>query len=342
MKTLCFVICILFLLHAAAHVESRHHRDDREKQPSYKLFVFGDTFVDNGNTDKEELTQWTRNWYSPYGVSDSNHRRKPTGRFSDGKVQSDFIAMLLGHDESPPPENLTQNDVDPFGMNFAVAFAGVTGRLHPPNLGTQVGRFRRMLNNGIIDKDMKQSVALVAFSGYDYADMPDDHDDLVEFIEKVTDGIVNGVEEILRLGVNKVLVNMMHPMGCTPTYTRTTTDYTECIKDNVTDIHNRMLKKKLGSSKDSVLLLDLNNEFTTIINSKKGTGFLHRHIPCCVSDEEDGYCGQVDEFGVQQFQVCDEPGKYFYFDDWHPTQAGWKAVIDNLAGDIKEFLDISS
>jgi hypothetical protein len=77
------------LISATSHVvESRPHRADR--QQSYKLFVFGDSFADNGNTDKEKLTWWTRNWH-PYGVSDDMSNFGPTGRFSDGKLQSDFI-----------------------------------------------------------------------------------------------------------------------------------------------------------------------------------------------------------------------------------------------------------
>jgi phospholipase/lecithinase/hemolysin len=156
----------------------------------------------------------------------------------------------------------------------------------------------------------------------------------------VTDSIADGVSDLLDLGVTKVLVNLMQPMGCSPRYTRTTTNYTECINDDITEAHNRMIQDKLGSE-DSVLLLDLHKAFIQTIHPKTGTGFWHRHIPCCESFTPAGYCGQVDRFGLPQYKVCDEPDKYFYFDDWHPTQAGWKAIMDRHLGDpIKEFLDI--
>jgi hypothetical protein len=36
-------------------------------------------------------TSRTRGWYEPCGVSDARHGNKPTGRCSDGIVQSDFV-----------------------------------------------------------------------------------------------------------------------------------------------------------------------------------------------------------------------------------------------------------
>lgn len=48
-----------------------------------KLFVFGDSYVDTGNWDKS-----SGSWHSPYG---STFPGKPTGRFSDGRVLTDYI-----------------------------------------------------------------------------------------------------------------------------------------------------------------------------------------------------------------------------------------------------------
>lgn len=51
----------------------------------YYPFVFADT----GNLAKSNLSRESRQWYSPYGSSRlSGH---PTGRFSDGFVQSDLV-----------------------------------------------------------------------------------------------------------------------------------------------------------------------------------------------------------------------------------------------------------
>jgi len=63
--------------------------DSSDQSP--KLFVFGDSFADAGNTLKGPLGLNTRGWYEPCGVSDARHGNKPTGRCSDGMVQSDFL-----------------------------------------------------------------------------------------------------------------------------------------------------------------------------------------------------------------------------------------------------------
>ena len=49
-----------------------------------KLFVFGDSYVDTGNNRKPAA----KSWQYPYGVTFPG---KPTGRFSDGRVLTDYL-----------------------------------------------------------------------------------------------------------------------------------------------------------------------------------------------------------------------------------------------------------
>lgn len=55
---------------------------------SKKLFIFGDSYVDTGNTQKSKPGSWKE----PYGITFPG---KPAGRFSDGRVLTDFIGMYL-------------------------------------------------------------------------------------------------------------------------------------------------------------------------------------------------------------------------------------------------------
>ncbi|OEL35739.1 GDSL esterase/lipase [Dichanthelium oligosanthes] len=349
--TALFAACFAFLLLNAAGVESRRcHCDDDDNgngngsdQPSsYKLFVFGDSFADTGNLPKGDLKWETRGWYEPSGISDADHGNKPTGRCSDGMVQSDFLAkIILGQKEAPPPERIRrQEGVDlSSGINFALSGAGVFPGW---NLDTQIDRFRRLLRHKIIDKDLSQSVALVSISsGADYSGAPSDLPDQDPlYIKNVTDGIVDGVRQLQDLGVANVLVNLMPPLGCTPWNTRAD-NYTKCEKDEITGEHNKRLMHKLGDD-DSVLLLDLHAVFKSIVTTKTERQFYHRHTPCCESFEEneDGFCGQVDGEGNLQYTLCDRPDEYFYWDSTNPTQAGWKAVMEQLEGTIKDYLGI--
>jgi hypothetical protein len=106
--------------------------------------------------------------------------------------------------------------------------------------------FASLVNDGVISKDqLRRSVALVAISGNDYLSGADvDHAHLSSFsdvsnnrsstshltiqlllqmntyIAGVTSEIVKNVERLQRLGLRKVIVNNLHPIGCTPLQSR--------------------------------------------------------------------------------------------------------------------------
>ena len=86
---------------SAARVESRPNPDDRSE--FRHIFVFGDSFGDNGNTPRPwtdpalgdtAVTEKSRQWFFPYG-SFTDGRRHPTGRFSNYMVQSDLVGTCL-------------------------------------------------------------------------------------------------------------------------------------------------------------------------------------------------------------------------------------------------------
>ncbi|OEL20384.1 GDSL esterase/lipase [Dichanthelium oligosanthes] len=302
------------------------------------LFVFGDSFVDAGNLPKSAKSVTSRGWYYPYGSSDSAHRNTATGRLSDGLVQSDYLAMMLGNNESPPPYR-ADDDVDASGVNFATSFSGaLNGPQEQPALGRQIDQFRRLVNRRIIDGvDLQDSIALVSVSnGHDYSHVSDStsSDQMNAYIRDVTDRIVDAVKRLQDLGVSKVLVNSLPPVGCIPWRARLS-NYARCDArgNDIATTHNALLRQKLGDL-DDVLLLDLYATFRSVAQSNSGS------TPCCDTSDPNAYCGQEDGSGRAQYSVCANPGSYFYWDYLHPTQAGWNAVMDQLQGPIEDFLAI--
>ncbi|KAL6609628.1 hypothetical protein ACP70R_039597 [Stipagrostis hirtigluma subsp. patula] len=339
-------VCVLVVVLNASCVESR----TSGMFHWYTLFVFGDSFADSGNLPKDKPSDATRTWYSPYGSSDSLHYGRATGRFSNGLVESDFIGKFLGRFEAPPTYvKRPKNYVEMAGMNLAFGGAGVFEVPHKvPTLGKQVGYFKKLIKDGILNPRMlRESVALVAISGNDYARLAKmtGTTEMIEFVGNVTTEIAKQVKILQSLKVTKILVNTMHPLGCTPWLARPQ-NYTACdARGNMgASLHNGNLKKKLGGKKNkNVMLVDLNAAFNSFVNPSDSVTdqFEHKLEPCCESSDPNGYCGQVDENGDEAYSVCDDPDSYFYWDDVHPTQAGWKAVMDKLEGPIKDFLDIS-
>lgn len=92
------------------------------------------------------------------------------------------------------------------------------------------------------------------------------------YIDRVTDGIVQGVKRLQAMGVSKVLVNSMPPLGCSPWRARHSDGYAQCEGNGNTlaTTHNTLLSQKLDGLQD-VLVLDLYNAFNSIARSMSGT-----------------------------------------------------------------------
>ncbi|PNT63019.1 GDSL esterase/lipase At5g03600-like [Brachypodium distachyon] len=87
---------------------------------------------------------------------------------------------------------------------------------------------------------------------------------------------------------------------------------------------------------ENVKVVDLNTAFSKIVDeqspgSEPSKRFKYKLKPCCESSDADGFCGEWGEDEhVRLFTLCKDPSKHFYWDDVHPTQAGWKAVMDQI------------
>uniref|UniRef100_A0ACD5UV86 Uncharacterized protein n=1 Tax=Avena sativa TaxID=4498 RepID=A0ACD5UV86_AVESA len=316
------------------------------------LFVFGDSFVDSGNLPKMKgRFRTSRQWFYPYGVS-NEEGPVATGRFSDFMVQSDFIAKMLGLPMSPPTyESTRARYCTPDGMNFAYGGTGVNN-LTPAwnNLRDQVDEFKRMLKIGIIMENyVTHSVALIGIDGDDYKrfGIHRNSRDIASFARNMTAEIAENVERLRNLGVKRILVNNMHPLGCTPSLCRKR-NYKACddMANKAASVHNSEMKQKLGKKK-GVLIVDLSSAFNNIIgqsnhvlaeDSESYKQFKHTRKPCCETIDPKGFCGQRDENSKPLYSQCRDPQNYFFWDDMHPTHTGWKAVIAQLENPIKKFL----
>uniref|UniRef100_A0A8R7R8L1 GDSL esterase/lipase n=1 Tax=Triticum urartu TaxID=4572 RepID=A0A8R7R8L1_TRIUA len=354
------------------------------------MFVFGDDFVDNGNVPNIVGEKTSRQWSYPYGSYRSSNwsgAPVPTGRFSNYRMQSDFIARMLGLAEAPPAYELTSDQsCDSSGMTFAVGGAGVfkvtSTAKKVPTLAAQVQAFKRLVNDDVIStRQLHHSVALIAISGNDYMSGSEANnvfyssfDDvsstysgiqikpsinisistllinfswmqLDTYIGNVATEILDNVAQLQMLGVRKVLVNNLHPIGCMPSQT-SSNNYTTCdlLGNYGASVHNKYLNQMIGE-RDNVHILDLYSAFTDIVNHAPGEGsdrskdFKRKLTPCCESSYEGGYCGERSSSGKHLYDLCDNPDKRFYWDEAHPTHAGWEAVMEALEQPLMEFLD---
>ncbi|KAM0912197.1 hypothetical protein ACQ4PT_012905 [Festuca glaucescens] len=329
----------------------------------YSLFAFGDSFADNGNTpetptrdlDRELIRSWYTPYANSYGNDDGSFTSEPnfTGRYSNYMVQSDFVAKMLGIDMAPKPHK-KQGDYscDSTGMTFATAGSGVYSVPEDvPSLTEQVDTFANLINSKLISTDrLAKSVALVAISGNDYdrvgVAMPSSFVDVSAFIRNVTSAISDSVLRLRALGVPKVLVNNLHPVGCTPAQTRAS-NHSGCdgAGNGGAVTHNQNLAR-LMDGKDGVLIVDLHSAFKSIVDHPDGEGsvyssqFKNKLTPCCQGIDANDLCADTRN-GENLYQLCDNPKQHFYWDEMHPSQTGWAAVMALVEGPIKQFVGIA-
>ncbi|KAI4370188.1 hypothetical protein MLD38_018562 [Melastoma candidum] len=346
------LLCLLTILCRSSSLHHHHHRRHRHHhrhetrtytafQPT-KLFVFGDSYADTGNTLKESSTAWK----VPYGETFPG---KPSGRFSDGRVLSDFVANYFGL-ISPIPYNFWKDGESylKYGMNFAVGGTGVFETLVPlPNMTVQIDMFIQLIDEGVYSKtDLQSSVALVTLSGNDYNAYLHRNGSVEGLPALITEAVAQltvNIERIHNLGMKKVAVAGLQPLGCLPlmTYPDAFQRCNHTINDLVV-FHNQLLSATVATlnavAKDSstFVLVDLYDSFLSVINGTGSTAFANPLQPCCIGIDASHSCGDIDSTGAKLYELCADQAAMFFWDLFHPTQQGWKAVYNLLESTLQK------
>ncbi|KAL8159720.1 hypothetical protein V2J09_001257, partial [Rumex salicifolius] len=321
--------------------------------PWKKLFVFGDSYSDTGNWKKGTGSAWN----PPYGYTFPG---KPAGRFSDGRIITDFIASYLCIGSPLPYEQrkwLGAARRLRFGMNFAYGGTGVFDTNNPgPNMTTQIDSFRNLLeaSRAYTKHDLESSIALVTLGGNDYAHYlkVGSLEDIQEFTRSVVKQLASDLKRIHGLGVKKIVVTGLQPLGCLPAIS-SFLSYLKC-SDGINAIaryYNQVLKqaveelnKQKGES-STFLVIDLYGAFMFGLNSGKhqinGTMEYGNALkPCCQGVTNDYTCGSR-EGKEAKYRVCPNPKVAFFWDSVHPTQNGWFQVFLFIRPCLKAFLSIA-
>ncbi|GAB4833406.1 hypothetical protein Ancab_031649 [Ancistrocladus abbreviatus] len=157
---LCSFICLLTGTNVG--VEGLKANHDHLK----KLFVFGDSYADTGNTNKTLSDAWK----VPYGMTFPG---KPDGRWCNGHILTDYVAKFMST-RTPVAFRSWKNHPNKLkqGMNFAYGGTGVfdiPGVIYP-NMTRQIDLFQQLVDQKVYNSsDLQDSVVLVTLSGNDYS-----------------------------------------------------------------------------------------------------------------------------------------------------------------------------
>ncbi|THG20815.1 hypothetical protein TEA_023603 [Camellia sinensis var. sinensis] len=148
--------------------------------------------------------------------------------------------------------------------------------------------------------------------GRDHIDVVHRPRDLPSFISAVVDQLAENLKRIQDIGVRKVAVTAMQPLGCLPRST-VLNSFQECnaTENTAVTFHNLLLQQAVSklnnNSKDSsaFVILDLYGSFISVLKTKGNflgsVKFETPLKPCCMGTSSGHYCGSLDEKGAKIF-----------------------------------------
>lgn len=164
------------------------------------------------------------------------------------------------------------------------------------------------------------------------------------FIISVVNQIIYNLKQINSLGVKKVIVTGLGPVGCLPQLT-TSSSFTQCnpTMNSLASFHNLLLKQAIAKLNNETkhysnnfIILDIFGAFMSIIQSKGNPNsrdlirFETPLKPCCFGVSNGFSCGSVDEKGKKMFTLCEDHKSAFLWDSVHLTQQGWLVAFNAL------------
>ncbi|XP_038707901.1 GDSL esterase/lipase APG-like [Tripterygium wilfordii] len=316
------------------------------------IMTFGDSSVDVGNNNY--LPTLFKANYPPYGRDFTTHR--PTGRFSNGKLATDFTAETLGFTSFAPaylsPEASGKNLL--IGANFASAAAGFDEKAalakHAIPLSKQLQYFReykgklgRVAGANKSASIIKDSIYLLGAGTADFLQNYYVNPRLNKVYTADQYGLslvgsfTRFVKDLYGLGARKLGVTSLPPLGCLPAaITLFGFHKPGCVSGINADVQkfnkridsaSKALQKQLPGLK--IVIFDIYKPLYDIVNSTSNYGFKEARRGCCKT-------GRV---GATVFLcnpttlaagTCSNATEYVFWDGVHPSEAANQAIADAL------------
>ncbi|XP_024359198.1 GDSL esterase/lipase At5g03600 isoform X1 [Physcomitrium patens] len=341
-----FVAAVLLLLLCCHPVPAIEVNGIRFKE----IFSFGDSYLDIGNRDPKNFTRTpvgpvNQAWINPYGLTNP---AVPTGRFCDGQVFSDILADYIGLHPRPYilyEERPSTRKED--GMNFAVGGSGVKDNLGFTKTRDQIAQLKTVINSGVYSETVyKESLILFTISGNDYYAFLRNSQviglaEIGIFIVAVVNQLVEDLKTLYNMGFRNFAVSTLPPLGCLPGVSAFTGSLS-CLEvaNVVSTTHNSLLKAMLTNSSSilaaaNLIILDNELAFREILLNQIQTQFTSGLKACCKGSGSFNLCGDVDKATrTPLYTLCSANtiSTYFFWDEVHPTQAGWRSVFNLFLG----------
>ncbi|XWS43493.1 hypothetical protein CRYUN_Cryun16bG0108800 [Craigia yunnanensis] len=312
------------------------------------LNIFGDSVVDVGNNNN--LNTPIKANFPPYGRDFVTHR--PTGRFCNGKLATDFTAEFLGFTSYPPAylSRDARGNALLTGVNFASAASGLydrTANLYRAIPLTQQLNYYKEYQTKVVNLVGKAkandiisgAIHLLSAGSSDYIQnyyinpllrvyTPDQFSDIL--IRSYSTFIQN----LYGLGARRIGVTNLPPTGCLPAaITLFGAGSNQCVarlNQDATAFNN-----KLNSTSQSLLdkmpglklmVFDIYQPLLDMVTKPTDNGFSESRRACCGTGtlETSLLCN------ARSLGTCSNATSYVFWDGFHPSEAANQI----LAGDL--------
>ncbi|KVI01010.1 Lipase, GDSL, partial [Cynara cardunculus var. scolymus] len=298
------------------------------------IFVFGDSTVDAGNNNFIKTPMKSN--FPPYGRDFINHI--PTGRFTNGRLVSDFIASYTGVKDIMPAyldPTLRIEDLMT-GVSFASAGSGfdpVTATLSSAiSLEQQMEYFKEykskmemfignektldIIKNAVFMLSAGTNDFIVNYFGlgepitqFMYPNVTSYHMLLFQNVEQL-------IKKLMNEGARKIAMVGLPPIGCLPEVITLNKDVAingrKCVEpmSYVATEYNRILESKLKAMQTSETKLYYADIYKPILDliqfGKTKLGYIEAAVLCNMNSA-----------------VCDDASKYVFWDSVHPTEKAY-------------------
>ncbi|GAV76724.1 Lipase_GDSL domain-containing protein [Cephalotus follicularis] len=313
------------------------------------MFVFGDSVFDVGNNN--HLYTIVKANFPPYGRDFVNH--KPTGRFCNGKLATDFTAENIGFTSYPPAylSKKARGKKLLIGANFASGASGyydATAKLYDAiSLSQQLDYFKEYKTKlvEIAGKSNASSIIsgalyLVSAGSSDFVQnyyidplLYEAYSPL-QFSDILIKSYSNFIQNLYKLGARKIGVTSLPPIGCLPA---TITIFGEHSNGCLDKLNNDAVSfnNKLNATSQSLLnklsglnllVFDIYQPIYSLVKNPSDNGFVEARRACCGTGllETSILCN------AESVGTCANASEYVFWDGFHPSEAANKILSDDL------------
>ncbi|XP_018858551.1 GDSL esterase/lipase At2g04570 [Juglans regia] len=313
------------------------------------IIVFGDSSVDAGNNNW--IPTIARSNFEPYGRDFKGG--KPTGRFCNGRIATDFISEALGLKPIIPAYLDPAYNISDFatGVTFASAGTGydnaTSGVLSVIPFWKELEyykeyqmKLRAYLGETLADQTISEALHMMSLGTNDflenYYSFPRSDRSSQFTITQYEDFLIgiarNFIRSLYGLGARKISLGGVPPMGCLPLERATNVmggnDCNERYNTVALEFNDKLKQLTMELNKElSGIKLVFSNPyyiFMNIIKAPSLFGFEVTSVACCATGVfEMGYaCNR------NNLLTCTDADKFVFWDAFHPTQKT-NSIISN-------------